>query len=127
MRRNTAGGKALTGRTCAPCNLCCIHLEIESRPGYSTRLDTGEELAKGPGYPCPYLTRKGCSIYDSRPLVCRQFACDWLIGEKTYRENESPLQTAIIGVRGARLHLSFESIRATVIPVDTPSKEQEAS
>ena len=108
MHRNTNNGKGAHGRLCASCRLCCIHLEIESKPGQSTRFDTGEDLAKEAHEPCRYLTAYGCSIYEQRPLICRQFACDWLIGSRDFPESKSPLLSGIIGVRGSQLHLDRE-------------------
>lgn len=87
-------------RTCGSCTLCCTYLEIESRPGYSTRVDNGEDLARPAGTPCPYLGQSGCAIYLVRPPVCRQFLCDWLEGRKGYNHGDSPLKTGTIGVRG---------------------------
>ena len=87
-------------RQCASCNLCCIHLEIESRPGYSTRLDTGEDLAKPRGTPCSYLGASGCTIYEVRPVVCRRFQCDWMLEAQGYGQQDSPEKIGIMGVRG---------------------------
>ncbi|MFY7929993.1 MAG: YkgJ family cysteine cluster protein [Oligoflexus sp.] len=103
-RRNTGDGLAKKGRSCGTCTLCCTYLEIESKPGFSTRLDTGEDLAKPSGISCPYLGPRGCTIYDARPLVCRQFACDWLMGQKGFGPEDSPLRTGVIGVRGVNWH-----------------------
>ncbi len=89
-------------RSCASCNLCCTHLEIESKPGYSTRLDTGEDVAKPAKAPCRFLGPNGCSIYEVRPLVCREFRCDWLLAVKGFGPLDSPDRTGVMGVRGER-------------------------
>jgi hypothetical protein len=89
-------------RSCASCNLCCFYLEIESKPGYSTRLDTGEDIAKPSRSSCSYLGPQGCTIYEVRPLVCRQFRCDWLLGAKGFGTDDSPLNTGVMGVRGEK-------------------------
>jgi Fe-S-cluster containining protein len=89
-------------RNCDSCNLCCFYLEIESKPGYSTRLDTGEDIAKPARSACRFLNDQGCSIYESRPLVCRQFRCDWLLGAKGFGPEDSPNRSGIMGVRGER-------------------------
>lgn len=104
MKRTSGDGLAQKGRSCDACTLCCTQLEIESKPGYSTRLDTAEDIAKPAGRACRYLTSEGCGIYEVRPLVCRQFACDWLLGEKNFGPSDSPLNTGRIGVRGVTLH-----------------------
>lgn len=90
-------------RTCGSCQACCLHLEIESRPGYSTRSDTGEDLAKKSGTPCKYLTSRGCGIYETRPAVCRAFRCDWLVGRSGASFARRPDEGGAIGVRGVRL------------------------
>lgn len=103
-RKNTQDGVPAKGRSCKACTQCCIQLEIESKPGYSTRFDTGEDLAKKARVACRYLDEQGCTIYDVRPLVCRQFACDWVLGEKSFKLDDTPLNTGIIGVRGVNWH-----------------------
>lgn len=32
-------------------------------------------LARKPNHDCIYLTDAGCSIYDRRPIVCREWDC----------------------------------------------------
>lgn len=65
--------------SCYPCHACCVTLRIDSKPGYSTRLDNAEDIAKDAHKPCRYLNDNGCSIYEYRPIVCRTFRCDWLL------------------------------------------------
>ncbi|MCX6127945.1 MAG: YkgJ family cysteine cluster protein [Proteobacteria bacterium] len=107
IKRNTGDGIPQKGRTCGACSLCCTQLEIESKPGFTTRLDNAEDLAKPAGRMCAYLGPKGCTIYEHRPLVCRQFACDWLLGEKKFGPEDSPLETGRLGVRGVTLHFQL--------------------
>lgn len=92
-------------RTCGHCDLCCIHLQIDSEQGFSTLLHSNEDIAKKAGTPCKFLGPKGCRVYDKRPRVCREFACDWLKGNTLPQEKDSPLQTGIIGVGGVNLVL----------------------
>ena len=54
-------------RKCGPCNLCCV---IPAIPQLNKPADT----------PCEHLTKDGCGIYEDRPQVCRDFACNWLAG-----------------------------------------------
>ena len=98
-------------RQCGACRACCQVLEIESRPGHSTRFDTGEDLAKPAGVPCRYVTTAGCSIYDVRPAVCRVFACDWLQGRHGYGPSDAPDAIGILGARGVRFHFAPERSR----------------
>ncbi len=95
-----------TKRSCATCNYCCVYLEIESKPGYSTRIDTSEDLAKPANQACGYLGDSGCMIYEVRPLVCRQFRCDWLLGVKGFGPDDSPVLTGVLGIRGDKRFIS---------------------
>ncbi len=88
-------------RSCGTCNACCLVLRIDSEPGYSTRFDNGEDVAKPAGVPCRFLTEKGCGIYHVRPIVCRSFKCDWLQGRKGYSQADNPVKTGYFGMRGS--------------------------
>ena len=62
-----ANRKALRAswRKCGTCTECCISLPIK-------------ELNKPAGVPCKSLKPgHGCARYDTRPNVCRDFACLW--------------------------------------------------
>jgi hypothetical protein len=107
-RRSTKTTGAKSGRTCGSCALCCTHLEIESEPGYSTLLSNGLDIAKPKGQKCRFLGPGGCTVYEVRPLVCREFACDWLLGDKNFKDSDYPLATRIIGVRGVNWHFEVK-------------------
>lgn len=93
-------------RECGSCQACCTWLRIDSKIGYSTRLDTGEDIAKPAGQACVHLTPKGCGIYDVRPVVCRRFLCDWRLGKQGYRDdNDSPLLSQKIGLHGTEVRV----------------------
>jgi len=100
-----------TKRSCATCNYCCVYLEIESKPGFSTRFDTGEDLAKPANQRCSYLGEQGCTIYEARPMVCRQFSCDWLLGVKGFGPADSPVASGVLGVRGDNWIISPEKAK----------------
>lgn len=70
---------------CGDCNRCCISLTPYLTP---TEFESGEyiwTLLTGPnGEPCIAIPRtergciyydNGCTIYEKRPLACRQFDC----------------------------------------------------
>lgn len=58
--------KALEGRSCGSCNLCCKVFEIE-------------ELEKPKDVWCSHCEiGVGCKIYDQRPTTCRAFHCGYL-------------------------------------------------
>jgi len=75
-------------------------LRIDSEPGFSTRFDTGEDIAKEAGVPCRFLTSRGCGIYAVRPVVCRSFKCDWLQGRQGFRAEDHPLKIRQFSIRG---------------------------
>lgn len=67
--KKNAATKKETPKKCGKCNLCCVGLRINS-----------EDLKKDAGVPCGHLSKEsGCSIYESRPQVCRGFKCWWLM------------------------------------------------
>lgn len=98
MAPEVSGKKKL--RTCGTCTACCTSLRIDARPGYSTRLDTGEDISKPAGERCRFLTALGCGIYEVRPLVCRRFKCDWLSYRGEFRDNESPSAVGYFSAKG---------------------------
>ena len=57
-----------TSRECGECNACCVWLKGDAY---------GHEF--GGGKPCRFL-EGNCSIYETRPEVCRRFQCAWLQG-----------------------------------------------
>lgn len=58
------------GRSCEGCTLCC-------------KLTAIPELKKPAQRWCQHVDiGKGCTIYEDRPPVCRQFYCGWLIDER---------------------------------------------
>ncbi len=60
--------QAATNRTCGPCNVCCKVYAIDD-----------PELKKPPGVLCGHcLPGAGCSIYQTRPKICREYFCGWL-------------------------------------------------
>jgi hypothetical protein len=55
-------------RSCDGCTKCC--------DGHLTANIYGYEM--GPGKPCHFVSKKGCSIYEMRPYnPCKGFKCIW--------------------------------------------------
>lgn len=57
----------IPGKSCGPCSLCCKVLEIT-------------EFAKPAGQLCENCQNGGsggCTIYETRPKVCRDYECLW--------------------------------------------------
>ena len=59
-------GPTLQDRPCGDCIACCQVLNIDE-----------PELVKPQGMLCPNCTGAGCSIYETRPQVCRSWNCAW--------------------------------------------------
>ena len=57
-----------TNRECGECNACCVWLKGDAY---------GHEF--GGGKPCHFL-KNNCSIYETRPEVCKKYQCAWLQG-----------------------------------------------
>ncbi len=58
-------------RQCGSCSACCTLLEVE-------------EVGTSVNEWCRHCEAgKGCTIYDSRPQMCRSFSCAWLQGHLT--------------------------------------------
>lgn len=51
-------------KDCGECGLCCKVIEVPT-------------LKKGAGVWCQYCTKKSCSIWETRPAICRTFNCMW--------------------------------------------------
>jgi hypothetical protein len=65
--RQEAESPVVPGRSCGTCSLCCKVFSVI-------------ELSKPAGQWCIHSVRGGgCGIHASRPHVCRQFYCSWLI------------------------------------------------
>ena len=79
QRYNT---KMTINRECGDCNACCIWLKGES---YSHEF--------GGGKPCHFL-KGNCSIYETRPEVCKTYQCAWLQG--LFSENLKPEKSKVI-------------------------------
>ena len=59
--------KSASGRVCGDCSLCCFLPDIQE----ADKSKTGWCRHCRPG-------RGGCSIYETRPNQCREYACTWL-------------------------------------------------
>lgn len=69
-------------RQCGECNLCCKLLVVE-------------ELEKPAHQWCPHVQLGvGCKIYDTKPKVCSDFKCLWLLG--LVGEKQYPLKTKVV-------------------------------
>jgi hypothetical protein len=60
------GMTLVAGRDCGDCTVCCVAPTI-NKP----------EIQKLSGSACRHCITGGCSIYETRPPVCRSFYCAW--------------------------------------------------
>lgn len=65
LNPNASGATDLTSRTCGTCTFCCHLPDIET-------------LDKPANTLCRHcIEEKGCTIYGTRPKLCRDFLCLW--------------------------------------------------
>ena len=69
-------------RECGECNACCVWLKGDAY---------GHEF--GNGKPCHFL-KNNCSIYETRPEVCKRYQCAWLQG--LFQENLRPDKSKVL-------------------------------
>jgi hypothetical protein len=60
------GMTLIPGRDCGGCTVCCVFPTI-NKP----------EIQKQSGARCRHCSQAGCTIYESRPQVCRAWFCAW--------------------------------------------------
>jgi hypothetical protein len=78
-------------RQCGGCTLCCKLVPVE-------------ELRKLAGARCAHQrTGKGCTVYPTRPVSCREWSCMWLVG---IQENGQALSLS----RPDRTHYVIDSV-----------------
>lgn len=82
-----------TPGSCGTCRLCCTLMRVELNP---------PDEPKPEMTPCKYICQTGCSIYDSRPGVCRGFECLWLGSQRwpelvePWSNSERPDRTGVV-------------------------------
>lgn len=99
--------RALTGRTCGDCSMCCKVLTIEGEGA----------IDKPAGKWCVHCRpgRGGCSIYANRPELCSGFTCQWVI-DRGMGDEWRPTRSKIVVYLSKR-----EGVAAMVYAVDTAS------
>jgi hypothetical protein len=68
MRDEQYVPKIVPGRSCGDCSMCCKIMRVD-------------ELDKPQGVWCRHCApgKGGCTIHETRPFVCRDYRCGWLI------------------------------------------------
>jgi hypothetical protein len=78
-------------RSCGTCTLCC-------------RLPEIAELSKPANAWCVNCTAgQGCSIYDERPQLCRDFLCLWMINERLGPDWEPAIANMMVYAQGRQI------------------------
>ena len=93
------------GRKCGDCSLCCLLLDVpeadKPKHGWCRHCRPG----KG-----------GCSIYATRPNICRRYACMWLISAKL-SDAWMPLRSKLVlDMHGPDQELTHPILRVHVHP-----------
>jgi Fe-S-cluster containining protein len=69
LKQDPNEADAAAGRQCGDCSMCCKTLPID-------------EISKPAHQWCQHARPgSGCAIYETRPAVCRGFACTWLVSK----------------------------------------------
>jgi hypothetical protein len=79
-----------TGRACDGCTACCFVMGVAEVPT--------------PFYtPCPHVCAAGCDVYGKHPGACRDFYCEWLVGELGHDDRPDRLGLLFVAnrLRGA--------------------------
>lgn len=99
-------------RTCGTCTLCC-------------KLPRVAELNKPAGVWCVSCHEgQGCTIYDSRPQVCRFYMCGWLggVGSDEMRPDKSGVILSLQHVKG--FPEPYTNVVFALVDPDTPDAWQ---
>ena len=88
--------QVIEGRSCGTCSICCKVMQVD-------------ELEKPQGVWCRHCTpgRGGCSIHATRPAVCRDFFCGWLISSALGAEWQPSTCKMLINFETNRLRLTI--------------------
>lgn len=75
-----------TTRTCQGCDLCCTAMGVE-------------EIGKLPACRCPHLggePGQSCTVYNRRPITCREFLCLWRGSDTALPLNLKPSRVGFV-------------------------------
>lgn len=95
---------------CRGCTACCnmdlivLHPEMGDNPSNYETIEVPHPLTGKPcvalkvidGYGCAYRGEKGCTIYDKRPAICREFDCRKFVKCMPKRELEGLLADGFV-------------------------------
>jgi len=87
--------------SCGTCNMCCKLFSIA-------------DLGKPAWAWCEHClpgSSKGCKIYDTRPQMCREFKCVWILTPTLGPEWRPDTAGFVLRVNGARMLVDVEAAR----------------
>lgn len=101
MTASSNGPPIAPGRSCGKCSMCCKLLHVI-------------ELEKPAGRWCEHCRpgAGGCQIYETRPHICRAFACGWLMSERVGPEWFPLLSHMILSLA------PFNGVQTVTVTVD---------
>ena len=92
-----------SNRVCGHCIECC--------QGWMLLDVNGVEVS--PGSPCAHSTKKGCGIYLTRPEVCSNLKCGWLLNDKIFpvwmRPDKSKVIVVLRDFEGVAVFVAFSA------------------
>ncbi|MBB3978224.1 hypothetical protein GGQ64_003458 [Rhizobium azooxidifex] len=90
------------GRSCGTCTLCC-------------RLPDIDALSKPANAWCQHCRAEGgCTIYQDRPQVCRDFLCLWMVDDALGQEWEPARSHMMIYRQGPQVTVLVDPAHAAV-------------
>ena len=96
-------------RSCGTCKRCC--------EGWLTGEGYGHKFK--PGTPCHFLsTEIACTIYESRPKMCSEFNCEWVLRD-FFPEWMKPNQSNVIITLQKSQGFKYYYVRETGQPMDS--------
>jgi hypothetical protein len=95
MSEKDSTPKIVPGRSCGDCSMCCKIMQVD-------------EFDKPQGVWCRHCApgRGGCTIHESRPSVCRDYFCGWLISSNLGPEWQPSISKMLINFERDGLRIS---------------------
>jgi hypothetical protein len=89
-------------RRCGDCTVCCTVMPVT-------------ELAKPPYVTCSHCGPAGCGVYESRPLTCRGWSCEWWTGRLGLTDSQRPDKLGVMFSYHPRFIVAHESRPGTAL------------
>lgn len=73
---------------CGDCDFCCRAPAISSDDLTMKDRDLLGVVVKPACVACKHASKQGCAVYEQRPLICKNYACLYLLGQVDQRPDE---------------------------------------